>query len=235
MGIKISGKVRYGIQHIENNLVLDIDALNYISGTNIPDSSGYNNNGVATNVTCSTALFNFRNSVNDKIQVPNSDSLDVLNGLTLEVVFRSANNGQNAGLIGCATYGYPMPFLLFLGQEAANNKFSIIITQTTGGAWTFSPTDLTYSANEWVHLVATFDSTTGLFKMYKNANPSINTFTRINTIIQQNIPITIGTASADNYNYNFNGDIMIARIYNKALTDAEITARFESIRGRVGL
>jgi hypothetical protein len=215
--------------------ILDIDALNYISGTTIPDASGFENNGVATNVTCSTSLYNFRNSTSDKIQIPSSSSLVISTGLTLEVLFRSANNGQSAGLISCVTYGYPIPFSLYTGQGIVNNKFTLHITQTTGGYWTLSPTDLTYSANEWVHLTATFDSATGLFKMYKNAIQSINTFTRINTIIQQNIPITIGTQRADNYDYNLNGDIMIARIYNVALTQDEITARFEAIRGRVGL
>ena len=230
---------KYFSKALDPDLVLDIDALNYISGTNIPDASMYDNNGIATNVGCSTSLYNFRNSINDKIQIPTSQSIRITGSITLECLFRSANNRQNSALLSRWDTGNTLrscSYSLFMGQDARNNKLGFGLTNGTT-AYNLLPIDLTFSTNEWIHIIATADRTTGLMKMYKNGVISSYSNSNFNQDININVNrnITIGTLRQEDSLYNFNGDIMIGRIYKKALTQAEVTARFEEIRGRVGL
>ena len=232
-------RLKYFEEAKNHNLVLDIDALNYVSGVTIPDASIYLNDGIATNVTCSTSLYNYRNSVVDKIQIPSSDSLNITGSITLECLFRAGKSGQNAGLISkWFTTSNPQNscYVLYLGQNLTNNKCGFYLQGTTNNM-SFDPQDITYSANEWVHLMATADRITGHMRMYKNGGVSSfgnSSFLEdIRVINTRNL--TVGTLRQDDYAYNFFGDIMISRIYNKALTQAEVTARFEEIRGRVGL
>lgn len=87
----------------------------------------------------------------------------------------------------------------------------------------------------WYHVVATYDD--DFLRMYING--VLITENQIGSQIayKGSEDLYIGHLEHSNHNPkgNFDGDIAIARIYNKALSDTEVNQNFEAIRNRFGL
>ena len=80
---------------------------------------------------------------------------------------------------------------------------------------------------QWKHVVGTFDTTS--IKRYENG-----TLTQQTSTGQQYKAATNGW-SVGGYTYFFDGNIAIARFYNKTLTAAEVTQNFNAQKSRFGL
>jgi len=104
-------------------------------------------------------------------------------------------------------------------------------TSTGFGVWSgsqVSPNLL--GANQWLHIVTTFNGT--LLSSYVNsvAGPTINAGFGISSST-----FTIGlptNQAAENY---YSGKVSIARIYNRALSAAEVSQNFNALRYRYGI
>jgi hypothetical protein len=121
--------------------------------------------------------------------------------------------------------GYGMPFSM---NQSALNHGRIIIQLTnsskllqflvgTGGNYPST----TISANTWYHLAVSIDGSS--YNCFVNGS-SIGTGTN-NSSGDSSGDTTIGVYNASN-NYHWNGKISKVRAYNKALTQAEITALY---------
>jgi hypothetical protein len=83
--------------------------------------------------------------------------------------------------------------------------------------------------NKWHHMIGTYDGST--LRMYvDNVLVGSNSSTR--TITNTVKPVQIG--HLDNY-YAFGGKMSVAKIYNKALSAAEINQNYNALRGRFGV
>ncbi|MGW4211689.1 LamG-like jellyroll fold domain-containing protein [Lentzea sp. NPDC004789] len=74
------------------------------------------------------------------------------------------DNASRAAVgMGDASYS---PFLL--GYRAETGKWGFLLTKTPTGDGYYALSDQPAEANQWVHLAATFDATTGTIKLYVN-------------------------------------------------------------------
>src|SRR2546425_523010 len=187
------------------------------AGTTVADSSGNNNMGTISGATWTTAgrfgnalAFNGTSAV---VTVPNSTSLQLTTGMTLEawVYPTVAPTGWRA-VIDKNVDRY------YLVASSDEGKRRVI-----GGTWaagnqnTVGPSVL--AVNTWTHLAATFDGAT--VRLYVNGAQVASQ--------AQTTPLTTSTGTlqigGDAYTgENFAGRIDEVRIYNRALTLAEIQA-----------
>jgi len=208
---------------VTSGLVAQLDGADF---TNSPktitweDKSGNNNNGIPsgfayTNVSGS----NGSDSVvfsgdNDTVSIANSASLQLTTGLTLESVFTMSV--------------LPTSEEYIMGKNSYNDyKFSIkstgllnfTLTTTTS---TDANTSVALVVGTKYHIVCTYDGAN--MKIYKNG-VLVTTVAKTGTIHTSTNALTIGSNRTSLY---FNGTIRSSRIYNRALTQAEITQNYNS-------
>src|SRR2546425_823551 len=187
------------------------------AGTTVADSSGNNNMGTISGATWTTAgrfgsalAFNGTSAV---VTVPNSTSLQLTTGMTLEawVYPTVAPTGWRAVIDKNVDRYYLM------ASSDQGNRPVIGGTWAAGNQNTVGPSVL--AVNTWTHLATTFDGAT--VRLYVNGAQVASQ--------AQTTPLTTSTGTlqigGDAYTgENFAGRIDEVRIYNRALTLAEIQA-----------
>jgi hypothetical protein len=190
--------------------------FNEASGTSVLDSSGNANNGTITGATRVTTgrfggALSFANS--DWVTVPDSPSLDLSNGITIEAWVNPANinNGRWQTVV--------------MKEGTTDLAYSLYLNQGNNvpGGFVFTNAEsavvgaVSLPLNTWTHLATTFDGSTQ--RLYVNgalvatkgiagASPSTSNPLRIG-----------GNSMWDEFAH---GMIDEVRIYNRALSQAEI-------------
>ncbi len=90
------------------------------------------------------------------------------------------------------------------------------------------------STSSWAHIVGTY--TSGNRRLYINGN-LVNSDSQTGTIATNTNGISIGAYGGYNGSrgYYYNGEIGLVRVYNRALSAAEVRQNFNAIRGRYGV
>lgn len=93
----------------------------------------------------------------------------------------------------------------------------------------------TLSTNTWYHIAMTYEGGTGARKLYLNGavDQTQNSITAANTA--STTTVRIAARVDDDTNSRFDGDIGCSRIYNRALSAAEILKNFTKERSRFGV
>ena len=86
---------------------------------------------------------------------------------------------------------------------------------------------------ELVNIVATYNTTINDKRIYKNGVSIANTTTSGNLYNQSSSPLRLGTDDR-NIAY-FNGEFYYIRMYNKGLSQSEITQNYNALKSRFGL
>jgi hypothetical protein len=124
-------------------------------------------------------------------------------------------------------------WLAVLGQfgQGAHHWIGSSPTQTQFGTWAGAcqrNPDL-IGNNIWLNIVSTYDGTNLI--LYVNLNPTASC--EATDFNFTNSEFTLGLRiGAESY---FNGKIATAKLYNRALSAAEITQNFNALRGRYGI
>lgn len=202
-------KNRFGYDVVENGLVLNLNAQNYVSyretGTSWYDLTGNNNTGTLTNgptfnTTERSIVFD---GADDYV---NLGDIMPINAYTKCVVFNISNinsvNNLISGSGGGTHYFYP----------ASSNYLRTGHFQE--GAELVSNTPIV--ANKWYHGVVTFSTSSG-FVMYQNG-VNVGTNSSKAPFIGGNV-VYLGTYALS---YLLNGKIANAQIYNRVLTPTEV-------------
>ena len=193
------------------------------SGSIVGDSSGNSNVGSITGAARIVGgkyggALSFNGS-NNLVSVPDSNSLDLTSGMTLEawvrptalgafetVVLKEAPGDVSYGMYASSAYG-----------GSGVSRPSAWIAGTDVGATTALPT------GAWSHLAATYDRTS--FKLYINGTQvASKAFT--GAITASTGALKIGGNSI--WGEYFNGQIDEIRVYNRALSPSEIAADRDS-------
>ena len=209
---------------VSSGLIMNLDAKNVLSyagtGTTWTDLSGNGNNGTLTNGTS-------YNSTNGGTMVFDgvNDYIKILTGLpasnTLSVWFKQSSS-RGTGLL--ETNG-------LTGIQGGSSQLFVGLganyLRTYGEPYGYSP-DSAYTPTNWYNVTIT-GSSAGVRNIYMNG---------VLTATKGNIP-NYGYNSAINigvgYPGYFNGNVPVVHLYNRVLTQAEITANFNALKGRYGL
>jgi hypothetical protein len=193
------------------------------SGTIAYDSSGNNNNGNLVNdPTWVDGKFGKALSfdgVNDYVEVPYSASLNP-SEFSISVWARvDGGQGTWRSVITSRDSG---PFRGYMIYAGADNKWQFWIGVSTSWLSLYGPDVI---LGQWIHIVATYSG--GIMRLYVNGslyNTTSGTLA-LNTIR----PLRIGAGQTEGAPaFFFNGLIDEVRIYNRALSDAEIQALYQA-------
>jgi hypothetical protein len=190
-------------------------SFNEGSGSTVTDSSGHGNTGTVTNATWSTAgkygnALSF-NGTSSRVTINDSPSLHLTTGMTLEawvnpavlmsgwddIVYRGNDNYYLVVFDGAPVAG------LTTASSASNN--------------TFGPSAL--PLNTWTHIAQTFDG--GTVTLFVNGVQVASTAVA-GSIQDTTNPLEIGSDHI--FGQYFQGLIDDVRVYNVALTQAQIQA-----------
>ena len=221
---------------VTDGLVLALDAGNtksYVSGsTTWFDKSGNVNNGTLTN----GPTFNSSNGgsivfdgTNDYVLVNKTLMADALTG-TFDIWFNLATTaGSSYSGVSNILIGKPSSPDNAFGFSPTTGKLMLRLGNVTN-----LTSSVSVSTGSWQLGQCVWDST-GM-SIYQNGLPvsSISASgltwfggTTYDTVLGRNF---IGSANA-----SFTGNIGLVKVYNRALTQAEITQNFNALRGRFGI
>ncbi len=196
--------------------------MNESSGTTTADSSGSANTGTLYGPARPTGL-SF-DGVNDYVDCGNGASLDITGDLTIEAWVKpnSVSSGTTRTIVGrkpldSTLYGYRFALRGDYYEVQVSNGSDL----GNGGKGTSIST---VQANVWQHVTVTFSS--GQWKYYYNGVLFDSDTVTTTTILPGSEKVAIGSRSATNNGYGFDGAIDEVRIYNRALTAGEITNNY---------
>lgn len=226
-----------GPEIINDGMSLCLDAASAKSypgtGTSWYDVSGNGNHGTLTNSPTYSAVnggvFVFDGT--DKFaNVGNPAILNTTTAITIDswvklavintrMIYCGKGNGQSD-----ATTQY------WLEVNASNVPYFYISIGGLGKPLTMST--FTIQAGIWYNIVGTYDGT--IVRGYVNNVPNQTTISYAGSITTTVFPYSVGKLS--NYTGLYlNGSIGVSRIYNRALSAAEISQNFNALRGRYGV
>jgi hypothetical protein len=195
---------------------------------NALDSAG-GNNGVAQNITYTNGVVGQAFACDPEnyggayagVQIPDSPAYVLTNSLTIEGWIRPRGDGYNIFWRGDNRPGMDPYFLGMWG----NNNIKFLICDQDGNTVTVGTT-LNY--NQWTHVAATLDGSTGTMSIYTNgvlADQTVTTVRPFGDLIPGDSPgVGIGNVNDGQNNFPFIGDIDEISLYNRALTASEIQA-----------
>lgn len=225
----------HGAGIVRNGLVLHLDAANKKSypgsGTSVIDISSTGNNGTLLNgvaySTNNNGYFSF-DGTNDTIDCgPATQIGSSLTGLTVSA-WINTNSASSQCILENGTTYTTNTFYLFQENQ------SYFTFEVYGGAYDVVYANYVYQLNTWYNLVGVWSSGSPV-DMYTNGvvtNGTRGGSTRT-TLINGNTNLFVGTRAGTQY--PFSGNIGDVKIYNRALSAAEIQQNFNATRGRYGI
>jgi hypothetical protein len=229
--------------YVRSNLVLYFDPNNpssYLSGSSsVNDLSGNSLNGNVSNVTYTTPQFNFNGS-SSQISVADNSLLEPGSGSwTMEVWVNQSASGNDV-IFGKFDNG----------GASQDVSYSIRTTGTTYyaqiGSGSGSGSTLFVNSNNHVGTIGTWYQIVYVFK--NGATKTLETFVNGSSIgtVSHNLPSILNSSNPLYFgNYNgaefpaspqwFDGKIGITRLYNTALTSAQVLQNFNADRNKYGL
>jgi hypothetical protein len=156
---------------------------------------------------------------------------NILQTFTLESVFKAngtAGSGfhvlfqKEGGFSGGAVYG-------LRANNAGGNLLAMVCYDAESASQNFLGSSTLVTNGKYYHVLSTFDSSYN-WKLYINGVLE-NSSTLTAVPFQNTSRVSIGRGDGR----TMNGDLPIAKIYNRALTASEIQQNFNAVRGRYGI
>ena len=226
--------VQSGPNLVESGLVLSLDAANRKSysgsGNTWTDLSGINSSGELVNSPTynSSNLGYFQFVTDDYVRIPNNTALDTQTP-TVEVWVKTNATSQNGFWFEKGTVN--TQYSLF--QEGGNITWRMSIGANPFSQITAATASFMNTAN-WYQVVATY--TSGTRRLYING-VLVSSDTQTGTIATNAGGMSIGAYGGytGDRGYFYNGNEAICRVYNRALSAAEVSQNFNALRGRFGI
>jgi hypothetical protein len=122
----------------------------------------------------------------------------------------------NAGIMMMSGTGTSGVFIWLLQGNATGTSYFGTNMQQSAWIWSTCP----YSLSQWEHYVGVYTGSNGLMKLYKNGVFQSSATYTYTSATASAIPLFIGKGISSN---NFHGDLDDIGIWNRALTQCEIT------------
>lgn len=223
----MSGNVKGRL--IRDGLIIYYDPANtssYVSGdTVVYDISKNNRNGNLINSVGYSSLgsgsFSF-DGVDDLITIP---AIVGLTDFTISIWFRSTG----AGSTGATSYNTLIGIGSLNRILVATGPNKIVLAQMGGGNYL---TTNTCPANVWNNVTYTYDSINDVAQFYIN---NIKENSQSNSSVTYSVsPHFLGSANNPIQDYAMKGQISSFFMYNRKLSDDEVTNNYNTLRGRFG-
>jgi hypothetical protein len=219
--------IAYNSSIVTSGLVLCLDAGSPRSypgtGTTWNSVSGNVATGTLTNgVTYSSANAGILvfDGVDDRVNVVNS--IPSLSNLTIELFLRTS--------VVDGTQNIFLDQFLSLRYEISNDKFNIHLGNGSSWAYTTLLSTTTVVANTWYQTAWTWNGSTAVMYVNGVAENSLSSGAASSTTGN----ITLGQHTPDTA-YAWAGSMGSVKIYNTALTSAQVLQNFNATRGRYGI
>jgi hypothetical protein len=191
---------------LKGNTTIDVSNITY-DGNGYPYFDGTNDQ---------ITLDSFASSVPKRITVETIVKFNAMNGNKV-VVAHGGNGDSDKG------------FLLQYENSTYGLSFAIYDNPSFGWAYAGTGSASTQYVNQYIHMVGVYDN--NFVRLYINgvqimATEFINGF-------EQRSTLRIGNEV--NRSYYLQGEIPVVKIYNRPLTDTEITANYNSYKNRYSL
>jgi len=151
--------------------------------------------------------------VDDYVEVPDSESLDITDAITIEAWTKTNTSGVVQVVLN-KNYAY---------QLRVSNDLQVVGYIYTG-SWHYINSYSLIEPNVWYHIVFTYDKslTSGNLKLYINGEEAANPVDETGTISSNAYNLLIGARLATPVDL-FSGTIDEVHIYNRALSEEEIS------------
>lgn len=197
------------------------------------DYSGKNNHGTvygaATPPAATPGALGYTfDGVDDYVDVGNALSLNITQAITISAWIKSTSVTGNAVIVGKSTPTVAEPFYIYTLQRSGT---SIKLVLSIGGV-RIEKLEGVVSIGTWYYIVGVYNGS--YMNIYINGVQNGTAQAQTGSINTNSINVNIGRFLADNSDY-FSGSIGEVRIYNRALSQAEITSLFNLERGKYGV
>jgi len=199
------------------------------AGSVVKDYSGLGNHGKIYGASWIDGPFGWAlgfDGVDDIVEVPNSPSLQVLDA-TFEAWINALSLPPNHGTF-LAKYHYAEG-----GFEVLSNGQLALYHGDGTNAETAVYSTSAIELNRWYHVAVTRYTSTKTAKLYINGGLDATRIYTL-TVAKSDMPVWLGWRP-DKVWEHFHGFIALPRIYNRALTGAELKHHFESTRTIFGV
>jgi len=232
----------YNPRIVTDGLILCLDAANKRSypgvGTNFVDLSHLKNTTtLVNNPTYNNNYFSF-DGTDDHIILSDSSSVDVSSEKTFEmwVRFNTFSNENiaislfNKRLTSGGGAAGETEYFIFIWIGSAGVANQITFDYGLGvNRWT---TGYVPPLNEWVHIVLNVNTILPKRNLYINGKLQVSDTSSIPTITTYSNDVFISKNNIGNNDYYLNGDIGLVKIYNRYLSNEEITQNYLATKGR---
>jgi len=209
------------------------------NSTHVFDNSTYGNNGTfngtdfgTSNITAGKygKALEF-DGIDDSVEMGNSNNLAITGAITLEGWVKINPDlstsqylfGRGQAMGGNANYGYAVSW-----DSGSQHIFWDIYNSTTRSG--LDGSDVTITDNDWHYIVCTWDGTTNpnSQKIYLDGTLGAQRTSLISEIGTPNYNFRIGRDGINPVGYFLNGSVDEVRVWNRALSEQEINASFNS-------
>lgn len=212
-----------------------------IGGGGLLDISGNRINADLTNVSFDSTGYTFNGSSNYISLGTSNTSLNISSDLTVEAVIKLTSNFTlNPTIVGNGYWQEVYPYKLQFEYNSNNGNLGLFRydgTNSRYASWNFGSQN-TYFLNQTVHVTATYNSLTNAFAIYYNGvSQTITSSNPGNISVNNTTNFAIGVqikTDGTKGDY-FPGVINIVRVYNRALTNAEVLQNFNATRKTYGI
>jgi hypothetical protein len=240
----------YSLNLTVNQLPKDLNSSTglvayYPFNNNANDESGHNNNGtlygptpVADRDSKANSAFQFNGSSNYiLIGNPVPASLQIQNEITLSAWIYATQYPASStlGLIvgsQCDNCGYRGVTIFLdgrLNSDGQPSPVGHIHFQIGNGSWHLTNTNSQVPLNQWVHIVATRKANEAAKIYYNGVSQPLTSVDWNGTISYSGTYLAIGRQK-DYENRFFNGKIDEVRMYNRALSEAEVKTLYQDMK-----
>jgi hypothetical protein len=194
--------------------------FNEASGTTASDSSGKGNTGTVAGATRTTAgrfggALSF-DGVNDAVSVPDSATLDLSQGMTIEAwVYPTSVAGFRTVAFKENRMAGHQAYSLYAPGSSSRSATEL----ATGSTYTTLSASPALPLNTWTHIAATFDGST--MRIFQNGS-QVGSKALTGSLVNTNDPLKFGGNAV--WSEWFQGRLDEIRVWNVARTQSQITS-----------
>jgi hypothetical protein len=223
----------YAIDMCDFQVEINGHATPYVVGTRSATQGLLDRTGTST-IDISNASFDSNaqmtfDGTDDYLAIPHDSSQSFSGDFSIEAVIKGESNTANCIIQKGSGNDYYQEYWLLQDMRSSQGKFTLVMGKSGNSSANYLNTSNVLSQNLYYHVVATVSGSTS--KIFINGVEAESG--SISNRIQSTSDLRIGWR-VDGFAAT-NGGIPIVKLYNKALTAAEVFQNYNATKGRFGL